>query len=97
MLIGTPRPDVIHGMGGNDTIYGLAGIDAIGGPATARRFMSPMSTFSKTHRESVGFMQTDGRNIIGVAQLSQLKARDGWLLSYLMHTSEAPHGTPKPF
>jgi lysylphosphatidylglycerol synthetase-like protein (DUF2156 family) len=41
------------------------------------------------------FYANHGGNIIGVAQLSQLKARDGWLLSYLMHTPEAPHGTPE--
>lgn len=41
------------------------------------------------------FYATKEGKVVGVVVLNQLAKRRGWLLNHLMHTSEAPNGTPE--
>lgn len=41
------------------------------------------------------FYAKHNNQIVGVAQLNQLQAHAGWLLNHVMHTPDAPHGTPE--
>lgn len=41
------------------------------------------------------FYATKRKKVVGVVVLNQLAAHQGWLLNHLMHTSEAPNGTPE--
>jgi len=41
------------------------------------------------------FYASQGEAIIGVVQISRMKAQNGWLLSHLMHRPEEPQGIPE--
>lgn len=41
------------------------------------------------------FYAEQNERLVGVLLLNQLQAHQGWLLNHLMHTPDAPHGTPE--